>query len=618
MAGPHANLVLDALPGAITALDTAGDVTLWSAGAERLFGWPAEEVLGRPDPGVPAAVASARLEVVRRVLAGEEVEETSQRLHRDGRPLDLAIHYAPLHDETGAVVGVTALYRDARADLRAASRLARSEAELALVRRLASLAQRLVQDLDLNAVLQALVEVAVDLLRTESGVLSLEKEPGIYERVTAVNLPSEVAHHTIEPGEGLHGSVLACGAPVAITDHDVVPEAIDVFRERGFHAALGVPIRRDGRVIGVLSVHATEPERTFDHEEVDVLVLLAGYAAIAIGNAQAYRRVSAERARFLALVDAMPAGLAVVEDGVVTAWNNAAAVLTGWPAAEVIGGPPPLDLDAAAAGMELTVGDRTRFLGAQRSGLPGGGGELFLIQDLTEQRDLDRAKDLFFATTSHELKTPLTVVKGLATTLLRHWDRMDPMQRTDALETIERRAENLDRLIERILVGSRVQAGALDIVPTPIDLAPVITDIVAGFAPLSTKHHLVADLPADGPLPLVAGDRQVLDTILGHLLENAIKYSPDGGEVAVRARVGDDRHAVVVEVLDRGVGIEGDVERLLHPFVQADSRTTRRFGGVGLGLYIVRQLVDTIQGDFSVRNRPGGGAAFAVTVPLWR
>ena len=619
MVGLQANLVLDGLPGAIMAVDPDDRVTVWSGGAERMFGWTADEVVGRPLPIVPPELAPVRQEWLTRTFAGEEIEETTQRLHRDGRRLDVVVRYAPVREADGVIVGVAVLCRDARPQLRTASQLARSEAELALVRRLAELAQRLLQDLDLSAVLQSLVEVAVDLLGTQAGVLSLEQEPGVYERVTGVNVPEEIAHYRIEAGIGLHGTVVQTGAPLAITDHDGASATIDIFRERGFHAALGVPITRNGRVIGVISVHAVEPEREFLRQEIDVLVLLAGYASIAIGNARTYRRVSAERARFLALVQAMPAGLAVVEDDAVTAWNAAAVALTGWAAEDVLGRPPPLDLDAAAGGVEIAVPEgRPRFLETVRSDLPDEGGHLYLIQDLTEQRDLERAKDLFFATTSHELKTPLTVVKGLATTLLKHWDRMDATQRTEALSTIERRAENLDRLIERILVGSRVQAGALDVVPTPVDVGRVIEDIVAGFAPVSAKHDVVADLPVAPPLPLVAGDRQVLDTILGHLLENAIKYSPLGGEVAVHASVSEEGHAVVIEVRDRGIGIVGDVERLLHPFVQADSRTTRRFGGVGLGLYIVRQLVDTIHGEFSARNRPDGGAAFSVSVPTWR
>ncbi len=619
--GDHAALVLNGLPGAIIAVDVADLVTVWNSDAEQLFGWPAGEVLGHPLPNVPPDLVERRQQWLARVAAGEEVEVTTQRLHRDGRRLDVVLRYAAIRDGDGELAGTVLLCRDARPQLRAASRLERSQAELALVRRLASLAKRLLEELDLSAVLQAIVEVGVDLLSADSGVLSLEREGGEFERVSNVNIPDDLAEHPITPGRGLHGQVIQSGQPVTVDDYSTWERGVPPFQDRGFHGSLAVPISRDGRVIGVLSMHSRDAQRRFDAAEVDVIMLLAEYAALAIGNAHAYRQVANERERFLALVQAMPAGLVVVEDGVVTAWNAAAATLTGRSAEDVIGGPPPVDLDAAARGLELQVGDgRPRFIEAVRADLSGGGGEVYLLQDLTEQRDLDRAKDLFFATTSHELKTPLTVVKGLATTLLHHWDRMDDERRVDALETIERRAENLDRLIERILVGSRVQAGALDLVPTPVAVGRLIEDIVPGFAAAASALHSVrVDLPGpeEPALPLVAGDRQVLDTILGHLLENAIKYSPDGGEVVVRASVTEDGERVRIDVRDHGIGIEGDVRRLLRPFVQADSRTTRRFGGVGLGLYIVRQLVDALHGDLTVRDL-GDGAEFSVAVPIWR
>ena len=614
-------LVLRGLPGAVIAVDLDDRVTAWNAAAERLFGWTEAEVLGQRLPTVPDDAWERRRRWVDRALEGEEVEVTTQRLHRDGRRIDVVLRFGPVLDEGGRAVGLVMWCRDASSQLRAAARFQRSQAELALVRRLAGLVHRL-QELDLTAVLNAIVEVAVDLLDTGSGVLSLETADGRYERIANVNIPDDLETHEIHPGVGIHGKVLETGRPFTVSDYDRWAGAVPSFRNRGFHASVAVPVRHGERVLGVLSVHSDVPRRRFGPPEVDVLQLLAEYAAIAIANATVHRQVSAERERFLALVEAMPAGLAVVEEGVVTAWNATAEVLTGHPAGEVIGRPPPLDLDDATEGVELVSrsGDRTRWVEAVRSDLPFGAGGLYLLRDLTEQRDLERAKDLFFATTSHELKTPLTVVKGLASTLLRHWDQMPEDRRIDALETIERRAENLDRLIERILVGSRVQAGAFEVVATPVDLARLVDDIVVGFAAASgPAHEVVAELPAGG-VPLVAGDRQVIDTILGHLLENAIKYSPAGGRVAVRIDegLGPDDAEVVVHVEDEGVGIEGDVERLLAPFVQADGRATRRFGGVGLGLYIVRSLVDALGGTLRVGNVEGGGSRFSFSVPRWR
>ena len=612
-----AALVLRVLPGAVIAVDLEDRVTFWNDAAEKLFGWSAEEVAGQRNPTVPPDAWERRRRWIERAVAGEEIEVTTQRLHRDGRRIDVVLRFAAITDEEGRQIGTAVACRDASSQLRAAARFQRSQAELALVRRLAGVVHRL-QDLDLNAVLNAIVEVAVDLLDTSSGVLSLEREPGTYERIANVNIPDDLETHEILPGVGIHGKVLETGEPFTVSDYDRWPGAVPSFRNRGFHASVAVPVRTGDRVLGVLSVHSDIPRRRFGAPEVDVLQLLAEYAAIAIANARAYRQVSAERERFLALVEAMPAGLAVVEDGVVTAWNATAELLTGRPAREVIGAPPPLDLDEATSGIELGGAEgRTRWVEAVRSSLPFGSGGLYLLRDLTEQRDLERAKDLFFAATSHELKTPLTVVKGLASTLLRHWEDMPEHRRVDALETIERRAESLDRLIERILVGSRVQAGAFEVVATPVELPRLVEDIVAGFAAAAAPlHTVVAELPAS--VPLVAGERQAIDTILGHLLENAIKYSPEGGRVTVRVEEPDGDDPVMIHVEDEGVGIDGDVERLLAPFVQADAPTTRRFGGVGLGLYIVRSLVDALGGTLSVERRQPAGSRFTFTIPRWR
>lgn len=615
-----AALVLEGLAGAVVAVDLDDRVTVWNEAAERLFGWPATEVVGHALPIVPPEAEDERRQWMARAVAGEEIEVTTQRRSRDRGTLDVTLRVSPVRESSGEVVGVAVLCRDAAPRLRTVSRLERSQAELALVRRLITVVQRLVADLDLAAVLHAVVEVATELLACDGGVLSLTDDPGRYVTAASVEVPFVLDGHEIVAGEGLHGHVVAHGEPVIIDDYSTWAGSAESFRSGGFRAAVAVPVVDEDRgVIGVLSAHTTDPDRRFGPEEAEVLVVVGEYAALAIANANAYRRVASERARFLALVQAMPAGVAVVEDGVVRAWNEAAAELTGRAAEEVLGGPPPLDLDAASAGpgLEVKVGDRHRYLEAIGSDLPGGTGRLYLIQDSTEQRDLDRAKDLFFATTSHELKTPLTVVRGLAGTLLRHWDRMPDDRRIDALETIERRADNLDRLIERILVGSRVQAGALDIVTTPIDLGRLVTEMVEGFAAAAGPHHRVVADVAPG-LPLVTGDRQVIDTILGHLLENAIKYSPGGGEVRVRAEPEPSGERVRIVVRDHGVGIDGDIGRLLHPFVQADSATTRRFGGVGLGLYIVVQLVDALGGELSAGNAEDGGAEFTVAIPAWR
>jgi signal transduction histidine kinase len=487
------------------------------------------------------------------------------------------------------------------------------EEELAVVRRLSSLTERLSTVLDLERVLEAIVEAGVELVAADAGVVSLREPSGGYRRRTNVNIPGDLADHPITPGHGMHGQVIVTGEPVVVDDYDTWSDSVPVFQGRGYHASIAVPIVRDGDVIGALSVHRTSPGRPFDASAVEVLQLLARHAAVALANADAFMRATSEREKFRLLLETMHDGMVVVEDGVVTGWNQPAAAVTGLAPEEVLGRVPPLDLEAASEGIGLTGSDgKQRWVQAVSSAL-GGTGQVHLLRDVTEQHELDQAKNLFFATTSHELKTPLTVIKGLAATLRRHWPAMTEDQRADALETMERRAEHLDRLIERILVGSRVEAGVLELAITPVDVGRLIDDIVEGFSMVSALHPVTADV--EPGIPPVGGDRQAIDTILGHILENAIKYSPAGGPVEVTARADGTR--VVIGVRDRGVGIEGDVERLLLPFVQADNRPTRRFGGVGLGLYIVRRLVDALQGELWAGAREGGGSEFYFTIPLW-
>ena len=206
------------------------------------------------------------------------------------------------------------------------------------------------------------------------------------------------------------------------------------------------------------------------------------------------------------------------------------------------------------------------------------------FRDVTAAKELEEAKDLFLATTSHELRTPITVVQGFASTLALRWDQLTDADRRSAVQTIAERAGSLGRLVEQLLLGSRAGADQLPVRNGPFDLAALLRAAAVAFQPLSDRHTLVADIPGD--LPPAYGDAMATDIIVGQLLENAFKYSPEGGQVTVRARARDG--AVEVTVEDRGIGIaDGDHERIFERFFQGEAGDRRRFGGIGIGLYIV-------------------------------
>jgi PAS domain S-box-containing protein len=226
------------------------------------------------------------------------------------------------------------------------------------------------------------------------------------------------------------------------------------------------------------------------------------------------------------------------------------------------------------------------------------------LRDITRLKQSEEAKTLFLATASHELKTPLTVIRGFAETLLDH--DHDAGGRALALKAIQRRTVELGDIVDRLLLSSRIEAGRIDLSLTSVALTPMLEERVIAMAGATGR---TIDLQADG-VSDVLGDGAAIATVLDHLIDNAVKYSPDGGTIIVRAATGD---RVAVSVSDDGIGM--DREQAAHcfdKFWQAESTDVRRFGGTGIGLYIVRSLVEAMGGRISVVSQAGAGSTFTV------
>jgi signal transduction histidine kinase len=203
------------------------------------------------------------------------------------------------------------------------------------------------------------------------------------------------------------------------------------------------------------------------------------------------------------------------------------------------------------------------------------------------------------------------VVQGFASTLASRWDKMADADRRAAVQTIAERASALARLVEQLLLGSRAGAEQLHVSRGAFDLAGLLRGAVSAFRPLSDRHTLDSDIPDD--LPEASGDALATDIIIGQLLENAFKYSPEGGTVTVRARTSDG--AIEVTVSDEGIGIPAeDRERVFERFVQGEAGDRRRFGGIGLGLYIVRQLARAQDGEVTAEGRDGAGTVMRLVL----
>lgn len=231
------------------------------------------------------------------------------------------------------------------------------------------------------------------------------------------------------------------------------------------------------------------------------------------------------------------------------------------------------------------------------------------LRDITRLKEADEAKTLFLATASHELKTPLTVIQGFAQTLSGDYD-WDDEERAEALQAISRRAVQLNKIVDRLLLSSRIEAGKVEVILEDVQLEPIVSERVEALRIATAR--VIRSEPEPG-LPPARADVDAVTTVLDHLLDNAVKYSPGGDPIVVATT--SDGIFVRLSVHDGGIGLDADQQaHCFDKFWQAESTDVRRFGGTGIGLYIVRSLVEAMNGQVTVKSGPGEGSTFTATL----
>lgn len=238
-------------------------------------------------------------------------------------------------------------------------------------------------------------------------------------------------------------------------------------------------------------------------------------------------------------------------------------------------------------------------------------GAVAVSRDVSELIEVERLKDDFIRVAAHELKTPVAIVKGYAEVLLRS-KQAPPDQRQNMLEAIERGADRMDRIIQDLLDISQLELRRLEMKQDRVDLSELVREVVEGIAPTAHKHSLRLRKVAPA---VVVGDRQRLEQVVRQLIENAIKYSPNGGDVDVEIDVRDQE--VAVSVTDHGIAIpKARQRRIFQRFYRAHAGTPHDFGGMGVGLYLSREIVRQHRGRMWFESEIGQGSTFHFSLPL--
>jgi PAS domain S-box-containing protein len=412
----------------------------------------------------------------------------------------------------------------------------------------------------------------------------------------------------------------------AVGDDEELARIVD---ELGLRSTICVPLNARGRTLGALTLIAAESHGAYIEGDLALALELARRAGIIVDNARLFREAErgANAARALAYV---ADGVVLLDrEGIVRYWNPAAAAITGvseelavgqrvesvLPAWKSLVSHVPLVRPGEQAARPVTVPltIQGQELWVSASGVDFGEGTVYALSDVTDEHALETARAEFVATASHELRTPLAAVYGAIRTIRRDDLELNDRDEAALLEMIEAETARLSQIVDQILLAGQLDADALEMERDECDPADTASSVIES-ASLHLPEGISLRMTANGDSRRIVCDENKLRQVLTNLIDNAIKYSPEGG--AVEIRLDSQNGECLIEVADEGLGIpSSELERIFEKFYRLDPQQTRGVGGSGLGLYICRELVARMNGRLEVDSEPGKGSRFTVALP---
>lgn len=497
--------------------------------------------------------------------------------------------------------------------------------------------------------LRRLVQRIAMILQAEKIVIMFHDR----ERGELIGIPpaygveeERLTHFRIRATHGISGRVFRESTPHvfkdAITDPDAKEDPFSLLRvQNGITVPLVIEKRdEENRIvertpIGVLHAFNKRHGEDFNDEDVRLLERMARNVGSIIANLQLYREVVEEREELLQTFESLSAGLILISpEGRVSQINSSARHLFGIQA-EALG----KSYETIIANPEVRTFFRTYLSGEETGKLETSSevagslrilelqgatvssedgkqlGVVAIVNDVTEMRNIDKMKSSFVAMASHELRTPLTAIKGFVRTLLDGEEYFSGAERHEFHTIIDTECDRLRRLIDDLLNTARIESGeSLKPNYTRFEVKPLVEKVVMIQKASTHKHDIVLDLQNELPESII-GDEDKLDQILTNLLNNAIKYSPNGGKITVS--VNNEGETLLFGVRDEGLGIPKEhLTKVFDRFHRVNNEDNRKIYGTGLGLYLVHHLVEQVHmGKVWVESEVGVGSTFWFRIP---
>jgi len=504
----------------------------------------------------------------------------------------------------------------------------------------------LAESLDYRRALQSVARLAVPEIADWCSVDLLEEDGSIHPLALTHADPAKVTFATELAERYPPDPAADTGVPRVIRngEAEIVPDITDemleavavdelhlgLIRELGLRSYMCVPLVVREDVVGAISFVAAESGRRFDNADLRVAEELARRAATAIDNARLYRQAE-ERAQAAGVLAAIGDGVVLLdEERVVRLWNKAATAITGIPGEAVLGkriseawtsfaeALPRIPVGSYGAPVpadSIPVDAPAREIWLSISGVEFEAGTVYAFRDLTEERALEQMRQDLVATVSHELRTPLAAIYGSALTLRRTDLELDETIRDKLLDVISEESSRLADIVNDLLLASQLDAGTLQVKIERCDVRELVESAVESARTYLPEHVKLEFEKPGGEIPPVAADEGQLRQVVANLIDNAVKYSPEGGDVQIKLEPAS--RCVRFSIADRGLGVPASEQaRIFEKFYRLDPAMTRGIGGTGLGLYICRELLRRIDGRIWVEPNDGRGSVFHVEVPV--
>lgn len=519
--------------------------------------------------------------------------------------------------------------------------------------------------LDMPSLLKLILSSAAEMVGCRSGLIALARnQPGLgvlpgastYFQIRAVynlspqvwpdfepllDMVPHVSHDETDASTGLDGvgdgELLDLQARVR-----QVEERLGITLGQ----VVGLPLLFEDELLGI--IYLFRSEYAFTQMDWQFLQGFADQAAITVRNARLYHQLENERSRLATIIENSADGILILDmERRAVVINQALAAMVDMSEEDALGRPchevlvltnvagedlcQADTVDALAEGVSVRCeGDLVRpgggriTVSATYSPLYDESGRLVNIivnvHDITRFREEEEMKSTFTSIISHELKTPVALIKGYAQTLARPDADWDATTARQSLEIIEEEADRLEALINNLLDVSRIQASGLRLEFDEVDIEALAAKIAEAYRTQTTTHQVELDFAQS--LPLVWGDEERLRQVLTNLLGNAIKYSPNGGVIRIGGWAHhppelDGQERVVLFVADEGIGIpQGELAHIFERFYRVDSSLRRSTTGAGLGLFLSKAIVEAHGGQIWARSEPGRGTTFFVSLPV--